>query len=68
MFFFFPGLVCIGYAGWVEVRYAWEIGERAGGWPIYPFKGVIPVTAALLALQGLSELIKCLRVLRASPP
>jgi TRAP-type mannitol/chloroaromatic compound transport system permease small subunit len=62
--FFFPGMLFILYAGAVEARQAWAINERAGGWPIYPFKAVIPVTAALLALQGLSELIKCARVIR----
>jgi TRAP-type mannitol/chloroaromatic compound transport system permease small subunit len=62
--FFFPGMLFILYAGAVEARQAWAINERAGGWPLYPFKAVIPVTAALLALQGLSELIKCARVIR----
>ncbi len=65
--FFFPGMLFILYAGAVEARFAWEIGERAGGWPIYPFKAVIPLTAALLMLQGLSELIKCARVIRGDP-
>jgi len=65
--FFFPGMLFILYAGTVEARQAWAINERAGGWPIYPFKAVIPVTAALLLLQGLSELIKCGRVLRGGP-
>ena len=62
--FFFPGILFVLYAGAVEARQAWGIGERAGQWPLYPFKAVIPVTAALLALQGLSELIKCARVIR----
>ena len=62
--FFFPGMLFILYAGGVEARQAWEIGERAGAWPVYPFKAVIPLTALLLVLQGLSELIKCVRVIR----
>ena len=62
--FFFPGLLFILYAGGVEAWQAWRIGERSGAWPLYPFKAVIPLTAALLALQGLSELIKCVRVIR----
>jgi TRAP-type mannitol/chloroaromatic compound transport system permease small subunit len=65
--FFFPGMLLILYAGTVEARLAWEIGERAGRWPAYPFKAVIPVTALLLLLQGLSELIKCARVLQGRP-
>jgi TRAP-type mannitol/chloroaromatic compound transport system permease small subunit len=65
--FFFPGMVFVLYAGTAEAWQAWEIRERAGVWPLYPFKAVIPLTAALLALQGLSELIKCSRVIRGSP-
>jgi TRAP-type mannitol/chloroaromatic compound transport system permease small subunit len=62
--FFFPGMLLMFYAGTLEAWHAWDIGERAGGWRAYPFKAVIPVTAFLLVLQGLSELTKCLRVLR----
>jgi len=62
--FFFPGMLFILYAGGMEAWQAWRIGERAGRWPLYPFKAVIPLTAALLLLQGLSELIKCVRVIR----
>jgi TRAP-type mannitol/chloroaromatic compound transport system permease small subunit len=62
--FFVPGSLLVLYAGAAEARQAWAIGERAGGWPVYPFKAVIPVTATLLILQALSELIKCARVIR----
>lgn len=65
--FFFPGMLFVLYAGWVEARQSWVIGERAGAWPLYPFKAVIPLTAALLILQGLSELIKCTQVIRERP-
>jgi TRAP-type mannitol/chloroaromatic compound transport system permease small subunit len=65
--FFFPGMLFILYAGGVEAWQAWEIGERSGAWPLYPFKAVIPLTALLLVLQGLSELIKCVRVIRGRP-
>jgi len=69
--FFFPGMLCILYAGAVEARQAWEIGERTGlrifivSVPMYVLKGVIPLTAALLLLQGVSELIRCARAIRA---
>jgi TRAP-type mannitol/chloroaromatic compound transport system permease small subunit len=72
--FFFPGMACILYAGAVEARYAWEIGERTGlriisvGMPMYVLKAVIPVTAALLLLQGVAELIRCVRTIRAGAP
>lgn len=65
--FFFPGMLFVLYAGGVEARQAWAIGERAGPWPLYPFKAVIPLTALLLVLQGVSELVKCVRVIRGRP-
>jgi TRAP-type mannitol/chloroaromatic compound transport system permease small subunit len=70
--FFFPGMLCILYAGAVEARQAWDIGERTGlrifivSVPMYVLKGVIPLTAALLLLQGVSELIRCARAIRAT--
>ena len=70
--FFFPGMLCILYAGAVEARQAWEVGERTGlrifivSVPMYVLKGVIPLTAALLLLQGVSELIRCARAIRAT--
>ena len=33
---------------------------------VWPFKFVMPVTAALLIIQGISELIKCMRVILGS--
>jgi TRAP-type mannitol/chloroaromatic compound transport system permease small subunit len=65
--FFFPGMLGIFYAGVAEAWQAWRIGERAGLWPAYLFKGVIPFTAVLLTLQGLSELIKSMQVIRRGP-
>ena len=69
--FFFPGMVFILYAGAVEAQFAWEINERTGlriwgvPWPMYLFKAVIPLTAGLLLLQGIAELIRCARAIRA---
>ncbi|HSF06914.1 MAG TPA: TRAP transporter small permease subunit [Methylomirabilota bacterium] len=69
--FFFPGMLFVLYAGWVEFWLSWQIGERSdwSAWrPIlYPLKAVIPLTALLLLGQGLSELIKCGRVIRGTP-
>jgi TRAP-type mannitol/chloroaromatic compound transport system permease small subunit len=69
--FFFPGMLCILYAGAVEARQAWEISERTGlrivgvSVPMYALKAIIPLTAALLVLQGLAELIRCGRAMRS---
>lgn len=61
-FFFFPGLAFFLWFGWESFYDSWRLGERAitTPWmpPIYPLKSVIPVTAGLLLLQGVSEAIK----------
>lgn len=70
--FFFPAMLCIFYAGAVEAGHAWEIGERTGlrllgvSVPMYTLKAVIPLTAALLTLQGLAEVIRCGRLIRSA--
>jgi TRAP-type mannitol/chloroaromatic compound transport system permease small subunit len=69
--FFFPGMLFVLYAGGVEAWHSWLIGERSDWTPwrpiLYPLKAVIPLTAALLVLQGVAELIRCVRVIRGRP-
>lgn len=72
LLFFFPGMVFILYSGAAEAWHSWLIGERseASTWrPVmYPLKTVIPVTALLLLLQGVSEFLKrAHEVLRGRP-
>jgi TRAP-type mannitol/chloroaromatic compound transport system permease small subunit len=71
VFFFFPGMLFVLYAGAVEAWFSFQIGERSDWSPwrpvLYPLKAVIPITAALLLLQGLSETIKGVRVIRGRP-
>ncbi|MHB1004393.1 MAG: TRAP transporter small permease subunit [Chloroflexota bacterium] len=62
--FFFPGMLFFLFAGWEYSALSWAMQEKAFGsaWqpPIYPFKSVIPLTAVLMMIQGVSELIKSL--------
>jgi TRAP-type mannitol/chloroaromatic compound transport system permease small subunit len=71
VFFFFPGMLFVLYAGGAEAWQSWVIGERSDWTPwrpvLYPLKAVIPITAALMLLQGFVELVKCLRVIRGRP-
>jgi TRAP-type mannitol/chloroaromatic compound transport system permease small subunit len=59
---YFPGMILFFVAGWDYAAHAWATQERAAMSPwrpiIYPFKTVIPVTAFLLMLQGVSEFLK----------
>ena len=62
--FFFPTMVILFLISYNDFLYSWEIDERStlGIWQpiIWPLRGVIPLTALLLTLQGVSELLKSL--------
>ncbi|MGH7381061.1 MAG: TRAP transporter small permease subunit [Candidatus Methylomirabilales bacterium] len=66
--FFVPGILALIYAGYGYAADSWRIGEHssvtAEGPPIYHFKSVIPVAGALVMLQGLAEIVRCVVCLR----
>jgi TRAP-type mannitol/chloroaromatic compound transport system permease small subunit len=66
--FFVPGILALVYAGYGYAADSWGIGEHstvtAEGPPVYHFKSVIPVAGALVMLQGLAEIIRCVVCLR----
>lgn len=68
LFLFFPAMLFLLWMGGQEAWHAWEIGERSDASPwrpvLYPLKAVIPVTAAMLLLQGISEFLKSLYAVR----
>jgi len=61
---FLPSMAVLSYISFDEFMYAWSIGERSTltEWqpPLWPYRAVVPVAAALLFLQGISELMKSL--------
>jgi TRAP-type mannitol/chloroaromatic compound transport system permease small subunit len=61
--FFIPGVVALAWAGYTYAAESWAINEHsnitAEGPPIYPFKTVIPIAGAILLLQGLVEIVRC---------
>lgn len=66
--FFFPGVVALVWAGTTFAETSWAIREHssvtASGPPVYHFKTFIPVAGALLLLQGLAEVVRCMVTLR----
>jgi TRAP-type mannitol/chloroaromatic compound transport system permease small subunit len=66
--FFIPGILGLIYAGYDYAALSWRIGEHstvtAEGPPIYYFKSVIPIAGALVMLQGLAEIVRCVECLR----
>jgi TRAP-type mannitol/chloroaromatic compound transport system permease small subunit len=67
LFFLLPTAALIVYLGW---PYFWlsylqnEQSTNAGGLPVYPSKLLIPLVFTLLLMQGLSELIKRIAIMR----
>ena len=65
--FFLPGVVALTWSGWTYLRESLAIHEQtfnATPLPVYPFKFVIPVAGAILLLQGISEMIRCVVCLK----
>jgi TRAP-type mannitol/chloroaromatic compound transport system permease small subunit len=65
--FFLPGIVALTWAGWTFANDSLAIREQtfnADPLPLYPFKFVIPVAGAVLLLQGVVEIVRCVICLR----
>ncbi len=65
--FLIPFSVLMLYVSWPPVRNSWSIRETSpdpGGLARYPIKAVILICFALLLLQGISEVIKKIDILR----
>ena len=72
--FFFPGIIALAWAGYKFAAFSWMIGEHSSnspnGPPLYHFKSLIPIAGALMTLQGLAEVARCVICLRTGewPP
>jgi len=65
--FFLPGIAALTWAGWTYFNESLAMREQtfnATPIPIYPFKFVIPVAGAIVLMQGLSEILRCLVCIR----
>jgi TRAP-type mannitol/chloroaromatic compound transport system permease small subunit len=59
--------VALTWAGWSFANESLAIREQtfnADPIPVYPFKFVIPVAGAVLLLQGLVEIVRCVMCLQ----
>jgi TRAP-type mannitol/chloroaromatic compound transport system permease small subunit len=67
-FFFIPGILAMCLAGWQFAADSWVIREHssitAEGPPVYQFKAVIPLAGALVLLQGMAEIARCIICLK----
>ena len=66
--FFFPGMFAFIFAGADYAGESWFYGEVSvmspANVPIFQFKTIIPIAGALLVLQGLAQVCRCLVCLR----
>ena len=66
--FFIPGVVALAWAGYHFAGESWAINEHsnvtADGPPVYPFKTILPLAGAILLVQGVVEIIRCVICLR----
>src|SRR5689334_8866616 len=61
--FFIPGIAALIYSGWVFAVESWTINEHsnvtANGPPVWQFKFMIPLAGAMVMIQGIAEIIRC---------
>lgn len=66
--FFFPGVLALVVAGWLYGIESFKLREVSvnspAGVPIWQLKLLIPFGAALLTLQGIADVLRCLLCLR----
>jgi TRAP-type mannitol/chloroaromatic compound transport system permease small subunit len=66
--FFFPGVLALTFAGYEYAGESWRYQEVSvyspADIPIFPLKTLIPVGGALLLVQGVAEIFRCIICLR----
>ncbi|WP_298970746.1 TRAP transporter small permease subunit [uncultured Roseobacter sp.] len=67
--FFFPGVTALVWFGYEIASDSWRYKEVSFNSPasiqIYFFKSLIPVAGALLMIQGVAELVRCVIAIRS---
>lgn len=65
LIFFFPGVTALIFAGWKYASRSWGYGEVSvnspAGIPIYQFKTAIVAAGILLFIQGIAQVLRCIR-------
>lgn len=66
--FFIPGIAALIYSGWIFAGESYAINEHsnvtADGPPVWQFKFIIPFAGAMVMMQGVAEIIRCVVCLR----
>jgi TRAP-type mannitol/chloroaromatic compound transport system permease small subunit len=65
--FFLPGVMALTWSGWTYFQESLAMHEttfNATPIPLYPFKFIIPVAGAVVLMQGVAEIIRCVVCLK----
>jgi len=66
--FFFPGMLAFIYAGYNFAELSRGMNEHSSASPngpiVWPFKWLIPIVGGLMVLQGIVEVIRCIKCIR----
>jgi TRAP-type mannitol/chloroaromatic compound transport system permease small subunit len=65
--FFLPGILALTWAGWTYFQDSLAMHEQtfnATPLPLYPFKFIIPLSGAIVLMQGIAEIIRCVVCLK----
>ena len=71
IFMLLPSVIIIGWYSWPSLVNSWAIQEHSsdpGGLIRWPVRILIPIAFAMLALQGISEIVKRVAFLRGLAP
>ncbi|MFN0317340.1 MAG: TRAP transporter small permease subunit [Burkholderiales bacterium] len=68
LLFFIPGISALAWFGVGFATDSWAMLEQSqttsNGLPIYPLKTIIPIAGALLLVQGIAEIVRCVICIR----
>jgi TRAP-type mannitol/chloroaromatic compound transport system permease small subunit len=67
LLFFLPGMLMFTWLSWDFASESWDLKEALmTTWrpPAYWYKTVIPLSSALILIQGIAEVLKCFKTLR----
>ena len=66
--FFFPGILALVFTGWKYAARSWRFMEVSvnspAGIPVFQFKSIMVLAGALLLIQGVAQVFRCILCIR----
>ena len=68
LLFYFPGMLAFMYSGFSFAELSRRMNEHSSASPqgpiVWPFKWLIPIVGCMMVLQGIVEVIRCIKCLQ----